>query len=176
MVVRYLKRPFGNNHMVEVTLDPNTRFEKALVRLIRDFNYLDTNVGLCIAHLLYPSDPTKAYSALARMTAEKRIARLEQLLDDRDIKVSKKVRSQLIAWYEDAALVRGIRNRYVHGNWEFLPLRHDKPVGVFAPPWMSEQLGVLAHETMDLAQLELIADKVKAVLNEFMRLRRQLGV
>jgi len=63
--------------MVEATFDPTARFEKALVRLIQSFNYLDTNVGLCISHLSHPSEPTKAYTALAKMTSEKRIERLK---------------------------------------------------------------------------------------------------
>lgn len=58
--------------MVEVTFDPNVRFEKVLVRLMRSFNYLDTNVGLCISHLSHPTDPEKTYPALVRMTPEKR--------------------------------------------------------------------------------------------------------
>jgi len=163
--------------MTDATFDPVARFEKALVRLIQSFNYLDTNVGLCISHLSHPTDPTRAYSALAKMTAEKRIERLKKLLlDASDIEISEKVRSKLLAWYENAAEVRSIRNRYVHGNWEFLPLRHRVPVGVSAPPWMKDKLGPLAHETMSVEQLESVAEKVEAVFKEFMQLRGNLGV
>lgn len=162
--------------MVAATFDPTARFEKALVRLIQCFNYLDTNVGLCIAHLSEPTEPTKAYSALSNMTAEKRIGRLKELLEASDIDITPNVRRELSVWYENAAHVRSIRNRYVHGNWEFLPLRHEQPVGVSAPPWMKDQLGPLANETMSLEQLEITANEVEAAFKEFMRLRKQLGV
>lgn len=162
--------------MVTATFDSTARFEKALVRLILNFNYLDKNIGLCIARLSHPSDPTKAYSVLSKMTAEKRIGRLKQLLEASDIDVKMKVRRELSTWYENAAMVRSIRNRYVHGIWEFLPLRHEQPVGVSAPPWMKDQLGPLANETMSLEQLEAIADEVEAAFKEFMRLSSQLGV
>jgi hypothetical protein len=110
------------------------------------------------------------------MTPEKRIERLKKLLEKADLKVKKKVREELSAWYEKAAGVRNIRNRYVHGNWEFLPLRHNEPVGVSAPPWMREKLGSLANETMSLEQLEAVAQEVEAVFQEFMALRRKYGV
>ena len=161
---------------MDATFDTNARFEKALVALIRSFNYLDTNVGLCISHLSHPSNPAAAYPALAKMTPEKRIERLRKLLGKADLKVEKKVREELSDWYENAAGVRNIRNRYVHGNWEFLPLRHRKPVGVSAPPWMREKLGSLAKEKMSLEQLEAVAQEVEAVFQEFMELRRKYGV
>jgi len=161
---------------MDATIDPNARFEKALVRLIRSFNYLDTNVGLCISHLSHPSNPTAAYPVLAKMTPEKRTERLQKLLEKADLEVKKKVREELSAWYEKAADVRSIRNRYVHGNWEFLPLRHKEPVGVSAPPWIREKLGPLANETMSIEQLETVAGEVEAVSQEFMQLRRMYGV
>ncbi len=161
---------------MEVTFDPNARFEKALVSLIRSFNYLDTNIGLCISHLSHPSNPSGAYPALAKMTPEKRVERLKMLLETKETAVKKKVLEELAIWYKKAANVRNIRNRYVHGNWEYLPLRHREPVGVSAPPWMKEKLGSLANETMSLEQLELVASEVETVFQEFMQLRRKYGV
>lgn len=162
--------------MVEATLDPAARFEKALVRLIQSFNYLDTNVGLCISHLLYPSEPTKAYAVLAKMTPEKRLERLKKLLEAAEMNVEKEAQEELSEWYQNAADVREIRNRYVHGNWEFLPLRHEAPVGVSAPPWMKEKLGSLANETMSLERLERVASEIESVAKEFIQLRRKYRV
>ncbi len=162
--------------MIEIALDPNARFEKALVRLIRSFNYLDTNVGLCISHLENPSDPVKSYPSLANMTAEQRINRLKRLFESHDIAVEDDARAELVAWYARAAKARATRNRYVHGNWEYLPLRHEKPVGVSAPVWMKKKLGPLATETMSLDELDAVADEVEAALHELTRLRKKHGV
>jgi len=153
--------------------DSTARFEKALVRLIQSFNYIDTNIGLCISHLLNPSDPTKSYPSLAKMTAEKRIKKLKNLLEDTNIAVSENARTEFMMWYESAVNVRNIRNRYVHGNWEFLPLRHEHPISVSAPPWMRKPLGPLASESMSLSQLEIIVDEVEDVFQKFMQFRRR---
>jgi hypothetical protein len=59
---------------------------------------------------------------------------LKKQLEAIEIKIEKKSHEELSEWYEKAANVREIRRRYVHGNLEFLPLRHKEPVAVSAPP------------------------------------------
>ena len=62
------------------TDDPEARFAKALVKLLKFFNLIDTNVGLCLSHLSNPSDPVGAYPQLAAQTTQQRFEALSLLI------------------------------------------------------------------------------------------------
>lgn len=156
--------------------DPTARFERALVRLIQNFNYLDLNVGLCLSHLLNPGKAEDSYPLLAKMTTEKRFSRLKKLFDEDGGLAVKEAQVDFSEWYQNAMKVRNIRNRYLHGCWELLPLRTQTPVSLRSPPWMKEKLGSSFHETMSIEELETVADEVGSAFNELMRLRKKYRV
>ena len=161
---------------VSITENSDARFSIALVRLVRYFNLLDENVGLCISHLASPSDPQASYPALAKMTAEQKMERLLELFTSQEIISDEGSISEFAGWFERAAQARSIRNRYVHGHWEYLPMRSEKPVGVRAPAWMQEKLGPDANETMSLSDLETVADELVGVFEDFVQIRKKNGV
>ena len=158
-------------------LDNNEhRFNSALIKFFHYFNLLETNIGLCISFLLEPSDPKASYSRLANMTVEQMMMKLKDLFQHQ---VTVKDESSIVAfneWYEIASKVRYIRNRYVHGNWEYLPNRLEKPVGFRAPPWMRDRLGDDASEIMSIKKIESIADEMKRIFEMFIDIRKKHNI
>ena len=123
-------------------MDPDSRVEKALFRLLHYFNLLEDNVGLCISHLQNPDEPNASYRSLVKMTAERKIEHLKTLFaEDKDIGAGEKARNEFNRWYEKTKQARALRNRYIHGRWQYIPLRDEKPVGYAAPVWCREKTG-----------------------------------
>ena len=156
--------------------DPKIRFSLALVRLLRYFNLLEENVGLSISCLENPDDPRASYSKLANTTAERKLTHWRELLEQGDHIPDDAGKSELVGWFERVKKARCIRNRYIHGHWEYLRLRKEKPIGVRASAWLHEKLGAMANEQMSMAELEAAADELEDVFREFMRLRRKHDV
>jgi len=156
--------------------NPEVRFTSALARLLKYFNLLEENIGLCIAHLVNSSNPKASYPLLARMTAEQKMDRLREIFVSGEVIADNVSILEFEEWFELAARARSIRNRYVHGHWEYLPMRSQKPVGVRAPAWMREKLGHEAEETMSLTDLEAVVDEMESVFDGFMRIRKKHGL
>lgn len=102
--------------------------------------------------------------------------KLRELLTNGEVIQDGKSAREFRDWYELADRARSIRNRYVHGHWEYLPLRGNEPVDFRAPAWMREKLGDKGVETMSLAAFEAIAFEMKEVQERFSRIRRKHGV
>jgi hypothetical protein len=156
--------------------DPEIRFSSALVRLLRYFNLLEENVGLSISHLENPDNPRASYPRLAITTAEQKLLDWKALLEKGGHISNDAAKSGLYGWFERANNARCIRNRYIHGHWEYLPLREEKPVGVRASAWLHEKFGAMANEQMSMAELEASVDELENVFQEFMSLRKKYGV
>ena len=127
--------------------------------LLKYFNLLEKNVGLCISYLENSDDPKVSYSILRKMTAEQKLERLKELFDIDAVIIDKKGVREFEEWFAFATRARSIRNRYVHGQWEYLPLRSDKPVGFEPPVWMQEKLGYKL-ETMSVSELEAVVEEI----------------
>jgi hypothetical protein len=156
--------------------DAEVRFALALVKLLKFFNLLDTNVGLCLSFLISPSDPESAYEQLSNKTTQQRFEEMKAFVAD-GTGFPKAVDPEHFGeWLTDATRARAIRNRYVHGNWEYLPYRQVKPIAVRAPTWMKGKLGEEAEERMTVAELEAVADEVEQVFHRFMKIRRAHGI
>lgn len=153
--------------------DPEDRFARGMVKLLRYFNLLDTNVGLCLSHLISPGDVQASYAKLANQTSRQRFDELKRIVTNGDEFSTSAVREEFELWFTDATRARSVRNRYVHGNWEYLPLRSEAPVAVCAPPWMADRLDQNAEEIMTLEQFEDMADEVEQIFERFMELRRR---
>lgn len=153
--------------------DSEVRFAQAIVKLLRYFNLIDTNVGLCLSRLTNPTNPEASYERLGNQTSQQRFEELRARVAE-GIGFPKVVDSEEFGqWLSDATRARSIRNRYVHGNWEYLSLRTECPVGVNAPPWMKPKLGSLTQETMTLEKLEAVADEMEQIFNRFMKIRQR---
>lgn len=159
-------------------INQEDRFNKALVKFIQNFNCLELNLGLCINYLhSYPdpasvsNDPESFYPQLMTMTCEQKISKLRHLLSIRNIEIK-----ELDAWFESAALAREKRNRYLHGIWEYLPTRQEKPVGFRCPPWWREKYGDESKEEFSLDEFDAVAEKMKNVFIEFQNIRRKLNI
>ena len=149
------------------------RFSIALAKFLKFFNLLEKSLGLSISHLENPSNPKKSYPKLVASTAEQKIETwLSLLVESRKI-VKKSHQNELEHWKKAVHELRFFRNLYVHGNWEYLPLRRDAPVGVRFPIWWHEKLGEDAFETMTLGEFESSANEMKMVFNQFMDIRKK---
>ncbi len=84
--------------------------------------------------------------------------------------------SDFTDWLEKAHSARYIRNRYVHGHWDLLPLRREKPVDFRVFPWLEDKFGEDAREEMTLADLERTASELEEVFQNFMRIRKKLRI
>ena len=153
--------------------DAEDRFANGIVKLLRYFNLIDTNVGLCLSHLTSPHDPEAAYPRLAKQTSQQRFDELNRLVVNGTQFSTNSEREEFDAWFKDATRARLIRNRYVHGNWEYLPRRSAAPVGVWLPAWMAGKPGQDTHESMTLEQLEDTANEVENIFERFREIRRR---
>lgn len=158
------------------TDDVEVRFARSIVKLLTYFNLLDTNVGLCLSHLVSPDNPQASYSRLASQTSQQRFDDLKRFVAKGIGSPTSVDRAEFEKWLIDATRARSIRNRYIHGNWEYLPNRPHAPVGVSAPAWMRDKLGAEAYEAMTLDQLEGIADEIAQIFARFMEIRRRHGI
>lgn len=147
------------------------RFNKAFVKFIRYFNLLELNVGLSISFLHNIADPKSIYPKLMKMTCEQKIDKLKELLISKNIEIK-----EFNAWYDSTTIARGKRNRYLHGNWEYLPNRSDKPVRFSAPPWMKEKYADDAVEKFSLDEFDDVAEEMKNVFDELMQIRRKYKI
>ncbi len=152
------------------------RFALAITSLLKSFNFLELNVGLCIAHLENISNPRAIYPELAKMSAEAKLDRLQSLLTKEERLIDPIIKSEVIKWFARAHNARYIRNRYVHGHWDYLPLRAERPVEFQAFPWMEDRLGDDARQQMTLADLECVATDLEEVFQAFMRIRKMLRI
>ena len=149
------------------------RINAVLGSILRNFNFLKLNLGLCIRFLENPKDPEKSHPKLARTSIQDKLDKLKQLLTDNDLIKNK---PEFDAWYAEASEARSIRNYYVHGTWKHLPLRSGKPLGFRLPPWRTEHLRGEEAATMSLNELEEDAKNLQSVFEQFIKLRRKYGV
>ena len=149
------------------------RIDSALGKLLRNFNLLELNLGLCIRHLQHPGEVEKSHPFLARSSILEKVARFAKLVQERGLAVETEA---LEAWCRSVDETPSLRNFYVHGTWEYLPLRKDHPLSFRLPPWRPESLKGSSYPEMTLEDLEDDANSVEAILDEFLRLRENYGV
>ena len=152
------------------------RINSALGLIVRSFNFLELNLGLCIRSLERPEDPNGLNAKLNRTSFSEKVDWLEGLLDEHLASAKERVRKQFSDWIRKADRARLIRNYYVHGTWEFLPLMKDTPLRFDRPFWVSQAAEQEMEERMNLDALEAMAQEVQLAFREFMDLRNTLGV
>ena len=154
-------------------MDHEARINTALGKILRYFNFLEMNMGLCLRALATPNDFDASHSLLRRLGIPETINRLRKLLAERE-------HISDTSAFEDWALrvegVRSLRNYYVHATWDYLPLRRDAPLEFRIPPWRKEQIGGRSQGPMRIEDLEADAERIESVFKEFQSIRRQYGV
>ena len=154
-------------------MDHQTRINAALGKIIRNFNFLELNLGLCLRMLTNPKDPSTSHTYLKKAGVPGAIERLKDLLDEcehvPDI-------SEFEKWIVRADRIRQLRNYYAHATWEYLPLREEAPLEFRIPPWRTETINGNDHGAMRIEDLEADANRVERVFNDFMKIRQKYGV
>jgi len=158
---------------MHTSYDHESRIDSALGKILRYFNLLELNLGLCIRHIENPGLVEQRHSWLAKSSIQEKINLFTRLVRE---KALAKDEQELDRWYNEVSSARCLRNYYVHGTWEYLPWRKEAPVGFRIAPWRSEQIRGSSLHTMTLEQLEADATAVQSVFETFARLRREYGV
>ena len=165
--------------MILIEQDPNARFEKAIFNLLRNFNFIELNVGLLIAsipeQLLDRQDILKK---LSNKSFDKKMKWFSSLLKEEilHVHIGEKGISEFDEWTLLAHEARELRNRYVHAIWRFNPSYKGSPVSISSPVWMKDILGDELEELMSLDELELKVSMVEKVFQDFWKLRQKYNV
>jgi hypothetical protein len=165
---RGLPQPLGVKKV-----DYESRINTALGKILRYFNFLELNLGLCLRALAHPNDISASHGLLRRAGMPETINRLGKLLAEcehiPDISAFEK-------WAMRAEEIRPLRNYYVHATWDYLPLRKEAPLVFRIPPWRTEQIEGSSEGAMRIEDLEKDAKSIEAAFEEFMTIRRKYGV
>lgn len=154
-------------------MDHEARINAALGKILRNYNALELNLGLCLRQLENPDDPGVSHTYLYRHGMPQVIKKLSNLLAACEHIPDTRAFQQ---WMTQADEIRRLRNYYVHAAWEYLPRRKEVPLGFRIPPWRKESIRGRQQGTLRLADLEADADRIEQALNEFMANRKQYGV
>jgi hypothetical protein len=154
-------------------MNHESRINAALGKIVRNFNLLELNLGLCLRFLENRSDPCASHSFLKKAGMSQTIKKLKKILTAcehiPDI-------HEFEEWMVRAEEIRTLRNYYVHATWEYLPLRNETPLGFRMPPWRKETIRGEEEGLMHLEDLESDAKRVENVFKDFMRIRGKYKV
>ncbi len=126
-------------------MDHQIRIDAALEKILRNYNFLELNLGLCLRFLVSPKDPSASHKYLKRVGVTGAIKRLQKLLGECEQVPDT---SEFQEWMVHAEEIRHLRNYYVHAAWEYLPLRKEAPLGFRIPPWRNEEIKGSDHGTV----------------------------
>lgn len=154
-------------------MDAESRINAALGKILRNFNFLELNLGLCLRLLENPDNPVESHDFLYKAGLPKILAKLKEHVDRcthiKDV-------SEFHEWAERVEGVRKLRNYYVHGTWEYLPSRRNAPLGFRIPPWRTERILGNAEGNMRIEELEADAERIEQAFHDFTRIRRKLHI
>ncbi len=154
-------------------MDAESRINAALGKMLRYFNLLELNVGLWLRRLENPVDPSKSNSFLNRAGLQQILLRIKNELENGEFIGDS---SEFHDWIERVEDIRIRRNHYVHGIWEYLPLRSEAPLGFQIPPWKNDTIMGSVATSMRLEDLEADAARVEELFYELTRMREKYGV
>ncbi len=153
--------------------DHELRINAALGKIIRNFNFLELNLGLSIRCLENPKNVEQSHPMLARTGFDKKLDKFKILVENLGVIKDKE---EFDNWCQDAEEARRYRNYYVHGTWDYLPLIKDKPLGFHLPPWRKETLRGESIIRMSIDELESDAQKIEDANKNLMKLRNKYRV
>jgi len=154
-------------------MNHESRINTALGKIVRNFNFLEMNLGLCVRFLINPHDLNESHRYLSKAGMSQTIKRLKKLLDKCEHIADT---LEFDAWMMRAEEIRTLRNYYVHATWEYLPLREEAPLGFYLPPWRKDTIRGCEQGCMRIEDLEADAKRVESVFVEFMAIRKKYRV
>lgn len=169
MAMRNGTRPSPGPVDVEVL---QGRTASALMRLMKAFGLLEFNLGLAIAHLEYPGESERAYRDLAKLGFGRMVDQLARLLKNEAERASQSRSADFDAWATFARPARKIRNDFVHGVLECVPLDSSHPIHLSRPAWHAEDC-VLRMSSEDL---EMKVCYVEEAFDRFYKFRQKYRI
>lgn len=154
-------------------MEYEVRINNALGKILRNFNFLELNIGLCLRILQNPKKPEEAHAFLKNAGLPEEIQRLKSLIVQNNIHDDI---SEFEKWIRQADEVRRLRNYFAHAIWEYFPLVKDAPLHFSIPPWRTEGIDGEMRGKMTIEDIENHAEKVETVFKEFMRIRKKYGI
>jgi len=154
-------------------MEYEVRINNALGKILRNFNFLELNIGLCLRFLQNPKKPEEAHAFLKKAGLPEEIQRLKSLIVQNNIHDDI---SEFEKWIMQADEVRQLRNYFAHAIWEYLPLVKDAPLQLNIPPWRAEGIDGKMRGKMTIEEIEGHAEKVETVFKQFMRIRKKYGI
>lgn len=147
---------------------------KALLRLLKWANLLELNLGLTISFLINEAAPKDAYPAISKMSLDKKLSKFIELVSNDSRLNTKEI--DLCVWKERTDRARFVRNSFVHGYWEVLPMRTDTPISLRLPPWIAEDKSEYSGRGLTIVDIEQAADEMGQVFGQFMHFRKKLSI
>jgi hypothetical protein len=153
--------------MTELTSDAGRKLKRGVAlrlgRMVMEFSRLETEVGLA----LYGSAAAHARAdvalALRRADFSARLAMLR-----RHLAAQPHVHPDYSQWARDADAARRLRNRLIHGRWDFRDPDAREFTNVRGDPFSDERSEV----TMTLAELDAQLEQLKALRRRLAALRK----
>jgi hypothetical protein len=140
-----------------------SRVALRLGRMVMEFSRLEMELGLA----LYGSAPRHARAdlafALRRADFSARLAMLR-----RHLGAQSRVHPDYSEWTRDADAARRLRNRLIHGRWDFRDPASLEVTNVRGDPFSDEQVEV----TTTLAELDAQLEQLKALRRRLAALRK----
>ena len=134
-----------------------------LGRMVMEFSRLEMELGLA----LYGAAPKHARADMAfQLRRADFSARLAMLR--RHLGAQSRVHPEYSEWTRDADAARRLRNRLIHGRWDFRDPQSVEVTNVRGDPFSDEQTEV----TTTLAELEAQLEQLKALRRRLATLRR----
>lgn len=102
------------------------------------FNMLDRNMAYCLRQASSNSEHAVSLKSVFSFAYDKKLKKIQTLIRER------KRESEYSDFLNSAHQCRSLRNKLVHGHWEFVPCRH-KPIR-FEVPAPYEEQGYLTQD------------------------------
>ena len=134
-----------------------------LGRMVMEFSRLEMELGLALYGSAAKAERADMAFALRRADFSARLAMLR-----RHLAVQAHVHPDYSAWARDADAARRLRNRLIHGRWDFRDPDSQEVTNVRGDPFSSEQSEV----TTTLAELDAQLEQLKALRRRLAALRK----
>lgn len=154
-------------------MDHELRINAALGKILRNYNFLELNLGLCLRFLENPNNPEASHKYLRRSNLPQIVKRLKKLLVECEHITDT---NEFNEWINRSEDIRLLRNYYVHASWQYLPLNDDGKAKFSTPPWRKEKNKGDIEGRMRIKDLEADANRIEAAFKEFMEIRLKYKV
>ena len=158
-------------------LSSEDRFHMLLGRLVHAFARFDFNIGLQLRHIApYCNEPLEEMLRVRTPFAQ-RLRALEPLLMVFFEEAGPEASTAFKSWMQRANEAKALRNDYVHGRWNVLPLHlPDGPMLEFvALNWETDPKQQEPTVRMGFEQLENEVKTLESLFADFQKLERRFS-